>query len=280
MNKISCSVEILTRNSAATLERCLDSIKDFSEIIVLDGNSTDKTLNIAREYGAKIYKQYETDEPDVRIADFSEVRNKGLRLAQYDWFMFIDSDEYLSPEAVQEIRAIVGSSHPSAPNERGSPAGGGRTARAFWQPRKYVLNGKVIQCATTYPNKQIRFFWRGAATGFVKSIHERIDLEAGVRVGTLHGVEYVPLGSLHEMDQKWRRYRELEVSRYRDARPKKLLRLVFWHSLILLRVFSRYARNLFFCRGKKLPFRYEFIRHKHTAVYTGKLFILLIKRLL
>ena len=56
--KIPCSVGILTLNSGQALRRCLDSLKDFAEIIICDGNSTDNTLEIAREYGAKIVKQY------------------------------------------------------------------------------------------------------------------------------------------------------------------------------------------------------------------------------
>ncbi|MEK7077146.1 MAG: glycosyltransferase family 2 protein, partial [Patescibacteria group bacterium] len=157
--KILCSVEILTRNSERTLERCLESVKDFAEIIVLDGGSTDRTRDIAGRFGARIVKQYETDEPLQEIDDFSEIRNKGLQLASLDWFMYIDSDEYLSSEAIEEIRAIVASSDPAA--------------HAWWQPRKYVLNGKIIDCASTYPNIQMRFFHRSWVSGFIKPIHER-----------------------------------------------------------------------------------------------------------
>ena len=106
-HKIYCSVEILTLNSEKTLERCLESVKDFAEIIVLDGNSTDNTRDIAARYGAKIYPQYDTDERAVRITNFADIRNKGFRRATCDWFMFIDSDEYLSPELAREIREVV-----------------------------------------------------------------------------------------------------------------------------------------------------------------------------
>lgn len=62
-NKIPCSVQILIRNNEKTLERALDSVKDFAEIIVFDGNSRDQTLEIAKRYNCKIYRQYEIDEP-------------------------------------------------------------------------------------------------------------------------------------------------------------------------------------------------------------------------
>lgn len=265
MSKILCSVEILTRNSEQTLERCLESVKDFDDIIILDGNSTDKTLEIARRFGARIFKQYETDGPLIRIADFSEVRNKGLGLAKYDWFMFIDSDEYLSSEVVEEIRGIVASSN--------------STACAFWQPRKYVLDGQVIDCATTYPNRQIRLFQRSAALGFIKPIHERIDLKPGSVVGILQNFEYVPVGVLRELDEKWRRYRDQEILRYKEASAIKLFRLFFRQTGILGLYFFRYIRIFLFCRGKRLPFAYEFTRHKHTAVYIANLFFLFLRRM-
>src|SRR3989344_3362623 len=98
--KIPCSVQVLTLNSGKTLEKCLESVKEFAEIIILDGNSTDNTVAIARRYTDKIYPQADTNEKNVRITDFALVRNRGLKLASYDWFLFIDSDEYLSHEAV------------------------------------------------------------------------------------------------------------------------------------------------------------------------------------
>ncbi|MBI2603994.1 MAG: glycosyltransferase, partial [Candidatus Harrisonbacteria bacterium] len=74
-NKIPCSVGVLTLNSAKTLARCLESFKDFAEIIVCDGNSTDDTVAIAKKYGAKVVKQYDSDEPNLPcVKDKANVR--------------------------------------------------------------------------------------------------------------------------------------------------------------------------------------------------------------
>src|SRR3989338_954719 len=212
MSKIPCSVEILTRNSEKTLGRCLESIKDFDDIIVLVGNSTDKTREIAARYGARILKQYDIDEPNIQIKDYAEVRNKGLRLAKYDWFMFIDSDEYLSKEAAEEIRSITESQNPSAD--------------AFWQPRLYVLDGKIIKCATTYPNQQIRLFRRNGADGFIKPVHEKIKLKEGARMGILKNFEYVPIDPPEVLSRRWRRYMEAELKMVEGASRKKIVRLM------------------------------------------------------
>jgi len=248
--KIPCSVEILTRNSEQTLERCLESVKDFSDIIVLDGNSTDDTSIIAARYGARVIPQYDTPEPLVRISDFARVRNKGLELARYDWFMYIDADEYLSPEAVEEIRKIIMDSAPAA--------------HVWWQPRKYVLNGKIIDCASTYPNRQIRFFHRNWVTGFIKPIHERIEIRSGARIGTLRSVEYVPFESLEELRSRWQRYSEKELDLYRDAGTTRIAKAIARNSALFAFYSLRYARNVMLCRGERMPFSYEWARHSRA----------------
>lgn len=258
VDKIPCSVEILTRNSEETLERCLESVRYFAEIIILDGNSTDGTLDIARRYGARIFKQYDTDEPLVRITNFSEVRNKGLRLAECDWFMYIDSDEYLSPEAVREIRSIVKNPH--------------LPVRVFWQPRKYVLGGKIIECATTYPNRQIRFFHKDAVYEFIKQVHERIEIREDEKIGVLRGYEYVPRESLEGLRSRWTRYTQLEENMASGVLPQKRIRLVFRHFTLFFLYALRYSRNLLFCRGPRMPLSYEWAQHKHLLLFAAKLF--------
>lgn len=254
--KISCTVEILTRNNAQTLRRCLESVRDFAEIIVIDGNSTDRTREIAASHGCVILKQYETNEPLVRISDFSEVRNKGLAHATYDWFMFIDADEYLSPEVVEEIRLIVESSNPPA--------------HIFWQPRKYVFDDRVVECATTYPNRQIRLFHRKFVSKFIKPIHERIEIKGGTVVGVLRNDEYVPLESLEKLEERWRRYMIMEVERLGKVGLQTLLRILFRQLLLFALYAFRYIRNTFSCRGFRLPFQYEWGRHKYILMFMAR----------
>ena len=74
--KIPCSVLILTRNSAGSLDRCLSTLHSFGEILVHDANSEDDSVVIARKHGAKVLKQYETDEKSVRVSDFTAMRLK------------------------------------------------------------------------------------------------------------------------------------------------------------------------------------------------------------
>ena len=257
--KIPCSVEILTRNSQATLERCLESVKDFGEIIILDGNSTDRTREIGARYGARILKQYDTDEPEIAIRDFSEVRNKGLQASFYKWFMFIDADEYLSPIAAKEIRSIVLSQNPAA--------------HVWWQPRKYVWEGTVIDCASTYPNKQMRFFHTDWVKGFAKPIHEKILLKEGARVGTLAGFEYVPLDTLHILEKKWRNQMRAELRLCADASRYRIAKAILRNKMLLILYIVRYIRGGLFCSGERLPFSVEYARHAQTAWGIWRLFL-------
>lgn len=243
--KIPCSVHVLTRNSEKTIGRCLASVSDFAEIIVFDGNSTDRTREIATHYGAHIMRQDDTTESLVAVTDFSHVRNRALHASSYEWCMYIDSDEYLSKEAAQEIRrTLIDTPY-----------------HAFWQPRKYVLNGEVIECASTYPNKQMRVFNKKWVRGFVKPIHERIELLPGAQVSSLSGIEFVPLDSLYELLPKLRRYRDEELRMTSGKSRMKQVRFAARHVFLFLKYMSRYVEGLLFCRGTRLPFQYEFKRH-------------------
>lgn len=262
--KIPCSVEILTRNSEGTLERCLESLKDFAEIIVLDGNSTDRTREIASRFGCTLMPQDERTEPEVRITNFSEVRNRGLRRARYSWFMFVDADEYISAELADEIRSVVA--------EHGS-----RT-RVWWQPRKYVRDGVVVDCATTYPNRQIRLFHKSAVKEFIKPVHERIEVRAGESIGTLRHFEYLPLDPLAALRSRWERYIALEEEGLR-ARPPSAWKCVrfAWRHLTLVGLYAgRYIRILLFCRGTRMPARYEFGRIEYHLRLIGLLIRILV----
>src|SRR3989344_7446677 len=106
--KIPCTVAVLTHNSAQTLARALESAKDFAELIVCDGASTDRTLDIARAYGARIIPQDTAfQDREGRISDFGAVRNQTLKASTQDWFFFLDSDEVLTSELVAEISSLI-----------------------------------------------------------------------------------------------------------------------------------------------------------------------------
>lgn len=240
--EIPCTVEILTLNSAKTLPRLLESVKNFSEIIVLDGGSTDGTVDIARVIGAKIIAQNDFQKPNSYITDFAAVRNKGLEAAAYSWFLFVDSDEYLSPEAVAEIREIINGADPEC--------------AVYEVPRKYVMDGKIIEYSITYPAVQTRFFNRDAITKFIKPVHERVQVKQGRKVCRLKNPIYVPQSG-EFFPRKWFRYMEIEAVKYKNFSVGKCLVITGRRIAVSLLYLWRYALLLLLNKKPRAPWRHE-----------------------
>ena len=96
------SAVVLTKNEEKNLQDCLGSIKWCDEILVIDDNSTDKTIEIAKKYGARVF---------IRSLNnsFAQQRNFGLKKAKGEWVLFLDADERISKEFKKEILKIIDS---------------------------------------------------------------------------------------------------------------------------------------------------------------------------
>ncbi|OHA00772.1 MAG: hypothetical protein A3H71_01875 [Candidatus Sungbacteria bacterium RIFCSPLOWO2_02_FULL_48_13b] len=248
MPKIKATVEILAYNNQATIDKTLASVADFDEILVIDGGSTDRTRDIARQYGATILEQDARGKRDGQIADFSLIRNQGLIAAKHDWFLFVDSDELLTQDLVEEIRSVVVNEMPHS--------------YVWWAPRKYVYNGKVIDCATTYPNFQMRFFHRRHVEGFVKEIHERILSSSGESIGKLRHCILVPIPEREVLWKKWSRYVLLEEERLRGSSRRDILVKAF-NTLKAAALYALRLPRFWICRGNHTPFWYEFLQQRY-----------------
>lgn len=244
--KIPVSVGIVVLNRAKTLKKCLDSLRAFEDVYLCDGNSTDGTLDIARAYGVRVEKQFESDEPNQRISSFGETRTRCLNQAQKAWYFRLDSDEELSAEAAKEIHEIVSQLEPSH--------------SVYRIPRKYIFKDQVIDQAITYPNFEIRLFRRDAVNGYVKATHERVDVKPGFEIGTMKTPMYVPLPETYE--EFWKKF---ESGLRFDKLEHKNISIYSWiygtahvaYSLL------RYTFKLIRTRlspGNKLPLRYEMAR--------------------
>jgi glycosyltransferase involved in cell wall biosynthesis len=97
MSKIS--VLILTHNSDRTLTRCLESVKDFDEIIVVDSGSQDMTEQITHSYMGQFIVN--------RFIGFSEQRNFAISKASHEWCLVVDSDECVTDELKKELYKIL-----------------------------------------------------------------------------------------------------------------------------------------------------------------------------
>jgi len=167
---------MLTYNSEKNLARALASVADFAEIIVADGGSTDATLEIARAASARIIQQ---SNPGHVIMDFARERNLTLAAATQPWFFYLDSDEIMSPELVEYIRAVA--------NESSHQYGAYRV-------RYLKTNSDASKLYRTYNEYyQIRLVRTDVSARFERSVHERIVVPASVAVGQTEAPWYVPL---------------------------------------------------------------------------------------
>ena len=95
------SVAIATFNEEENLGSCLDSVKDWvDEIVVVDGSSTDKTVEIAKKYGAKVIVR---ENPPI----FHINKQKAIDACRGKWILQLDADERVSPELKEEILEVV-----------------------------------------------------------------------------------------------------------------------------------------------------------------------------
>lgn len=138
-DKILLSVALLSFNEEKRIARTLDSVKNIAtEIITVDSHSTDRTLEIATQYGVKCYTE------DWK--GFIGQRNSSIEKCSGDWILCLDCDEVLTPELQKEILDIIQS---------------GKAADAYNISRKSVYLGKALNHAWM-PDFKLRLFKKSA----------------------------------------------------------------------------------------------------------------------
>jgi len=149
-NKPLISAVINVRNEAEALNKCLRSIKNLvDEIIIVDMQSTDGSLEIAKQAGAKVYS--------YRPMKFVEpARNFALSKATGKWILLLDPDEYLNKTLKKELLDVTKRSD----------------VDYVKIPRKNIIFGRWIRHSNSWPDYLIRFFKKGAVT-WKKEIHSQ-----------------------------------------------------------------------------------------------------------
>lgn len=93
------SVVIIAKNAENNIVDALETVSFVDEIIVIDNESKDRTVDVSEKFGAKVFVH--------TSQDFSELRNFGLKKAKGEWVLYIDTDERVSSELAENIRQIV-----------------------------------------------------------------------------------------------------------------------------------------------------------------------------
>jgi glycosyltransferase involved in cell wall biosynthesis len=145
------SVIIITKNEAAHIGDCIDSVGFADEIIVVDSGSTDGTRDIAEGKGAKV--SLTADWPG-----FGPQKNRALDLAGGEWVLSIDADERVTPELAQAIL-----------QELDQPR-----AEAYKMARLSNFGGRWIRHSGWWPDHVLRLFKRGTARFKDVAVHESV----------------------------------------------------------------------------------------------------------
>lgn len=99
--KVKISACIIAKNEEKNIEKCIQSLMPISkEIIVVDTGSTDKTISICNELGAKVFHYNWND-------DFSAAKNYALSKATGEWIIFLDADEYIDVDSISKIKNLI-----------------------------------------------------------------------------------------------------------------------------------------------------------------------------
>lgn len=184
------SLCISVYNEIHNLPRTIDSTIDWvDEIVVVDGGSTDGTLEMLRSKGPKVRIISVKNDPM-----FHRMKQKAIESAQGDWILQLDADEQITKELRDEILQTVSSQH-------GEPF-------AYEIPRKNMFLGRFLMKGGVYPDYTIRLYQRGTMYFPCKDLHENVEPTAQMK-SKIHSGHW--LGKLkhpmnHYSDPNWSRY--------------------------------------------------------------------------
>lgn len=216
--KSRLSVVVITGNEEEWIGNCLRSVSPLNaEVVVVDQGSTDKTVEISKSHGAKVYQH------DWK--GFSAQKNFALTKTSGDWIFFIDADERMSKELVKQIREIVASGEPG-------PA-------SYSVPRQNILLGRKMRHGGWWPDPVMRLAKKEAISGWEGDLHEELKVrgEKGQLKGCLYHLSHRGITWMLEKSVK---YTPIEARlRFEANHPKvtwwRFLRVMlgeFWFRLI------------------------------------------------
>ena len=214
------SVITLTLNEEANIGTCLESVKWADELIIVDSGSTDKTVTIARQYGASVCSS--------DWEGYGHAKNRALTRVTKDWVLWLDADERVTPELADEIRTIVSS--------------GTNDIAGYSVARRAYFLGRWIKHCGWYPARVVRLFRRDKGRFAEKKVHEYLILDGPV--ATLrHDLFHFTDPNLFHYFQKFNRYTSLAAEEmYSEGRE-------FRFSDLFLRPFFTFVRMYFLRLG-------------------------------
>lgn len=219
MDNVKISACVMTFNNEDLVEDCLNNIKWADEIIVVDSLSTDKTVEICRKYTDKIYER--------KWPGFKDQSNYIMGLAKYEWILFVDVDERITPELYKEIESHL-------TNKSNEWDG-------FYFPRRTFYMGRWINHGDWYPAYDLRLYKKDKGQ-WVKEPHATIQLDGKAKYLKNDMLHYTYRNLSHQLDTIDNYTNMSAVEMEKNGLMFILLQLIF-------RPFLRFIRGYFFKRG-------------------------------
>jgi hypothetical protein len=247
------TIIILTYNEAAHIAECIQSACFADDVLVFDSFSTDATIELAREAGARVIQHTFKDYADQRNAALVSVAGST------DWALFVDADERVTPALAAEVRSVL---------EKPGYAG--------WRiPRHNYIFGKLTRGAGWFPDYQTRLLRVGAARyDPERQVHELVLLEG--ELGTLSEPfihhNYQSMGQFHAKQRRYSDY-DARILYESGTRPKPQNYILqplrqFWWRFWTLRGYSDGLHGL---RLSLLLGWYEFRKYRRLrALWAGR----------
>lgn len=189
----SVTVTIITLNEAEHIAAAIDSAAWADEVIVVDAGSTDETVRIATERGARVTTRAWTG--------YVDQKNHAAAVARNDWIFSLDADERIPPALVSEIQQLLTVEPPR---------------RGYRVPRVTFHLGRWIRTTDFYPDYQTRLYDRRAARWQGHHVHESVRVNGGV--GQLkHDLEHYSFRDLSDQVARLNHYTTLAARQMYEA---------------------------------------------------------------
>jgi len=227
---MNLSVALAVHNEEKNLTSCLEAVKGWvDEIVIVDGESTDKTREIAKKYGARVIKT--TNKPIFHLN-----KQMAIDACRGEWVLQLDADEIVGQDLKKEIIAVLGKENKND---------------AFSIRRKNFFLGHWLSKGGQYPDTVIRLFKKGRAYLPCRSVHEQMEVPSN-KVGQLSGhLLHYPYPNFAEYLVKFNRYTQLTADEYwRDSKIKPTFWCYFTIEIkAMIDFLSRYLRHKGFLDG-------------------------------
>ena len=181
------SAVIITKDEEDRVPRALASLGFADEVIVLDTGSSDRTVEVCRETGARVEQ--------AEWRGYVEAKNAAAGLASSDWVLSLDADEEVTPELRAELERI---------------AAGDGEAVGYYIPRRNHYLGRWVRRCGWYPDYQLRFWRRGLGSWTGGRVHESVKVD-GPTARARGALNHFTYESTEEHLLRMNRYAELSA---------------------------------------------------------------------